>query len=161
MKSSFANSLVFISNTWVAIGCCANPPIPHEAIRQNFDPISISIVVVKMPAALIDHQSNLLSAYNSMATLILKIDIGVSGRLIYMPFDAYAGLGDPISVDVREIPYNSKKWRMTLTGGDASTAYCALINFDEVQVRTVDLFRNCKDQVPYAAKHYAPFEIFD
>ncbi len=144
----------------LATGCFANTPGGDEAIRQDFGPVSVVIGTAEIPRAFVGNGTMLVPAYAALSVLIVQFDIRVSGQPVVVPFDAFAGLGDPGSVDVRKAS-SRNAWRLTLVGGDASTSYCAVFEFDAVQVHAVKLFRSCSARTPFAAKRYGTLEVLN
>ena len=140
--------------------CFASPTGAREAIRQSFGSVSVAVGTADIPRDFTGSEAMLIPGYAALSVLIVQFDLRVSGKSVYVPFDAFAGLGDPRSVDVRKVGTRNG-WRLTLVGGDASTSYCAVMQFDEVQVHAVNLFRSCSTKVPFAAKRYANLEVLN
>jgi hypothetical protein len=122
--------------------------------------VSVAVGTVDIPHDFAGSGTMLVPGYAALSVLIVQFDLRVSGQPVVVPFDAFAGLGDPKSIDVRKASA-SNAWRLTLVGGDASTSYCAVMEFDAVQVHAVKLFRNCSSKAPFAAKRYSTLEVLN
>jgi hypothetical protein len=131
-----------------------------ETIEQLFGSVSVTLHTINLPRSFAASASTS-PGYSAVYTsLIVSFAIRVAGKPIYAPFDAFAGLGDPMSVDVREL-VREKRWRLKLAGGDASTAYCAVMEFDSTQIYVVNLLRNCQAKDPFVTKRYARVKLLN
>ena len=157
---SMQGRLGLVIGLTLGTSCFANPTGEHEAIRQSFGPVSVVVGTASIPRDFTGSGTMLVPGYGALSVLIVQFDLRVSGQPVVVPFDAFAGLGDPRSIDIRKAS-SRNAWRLTLVGGDASTSYCAVMEFDAVQVNAVKLFRSCSAKVPFSAKHYSTFEVLN
>lgn len=160
MMSMRGLSIAAILGLAVARTCCADPSVGSEVIRKSFGQVTAAIGTADVPTGFTVRGSMPIPGYAAFSVMIVQFDLRVSGRQVVVPFDAFAGLGDPTSVDVRETA-SRDAWRLTLVGGDASTSYCAVMEFDSVQIHVVTLSRSCSARVPFAVKRYAKLEILN
>ena len=162
MRSKQARVFCFVVGLTLATSCFANPPVGggHDVIRQSFGPVSVVIGTADIPPRFTGSETMIIPGYAAQSVLIVQFDLRVSGQPVVVPFDAFAGLGDPKSIDIRRAT-SRNAWRLTLVGGDASTSYCAVMEFDAVQVHAVKLFRNCSANAPFATKRYSTLEVLN
>jgi hypothetical protein len=161
MRSIQGRLFGFVVGLTLATRCFANPNGGgHEVIRQSFGPVSVVVGTADVPRDFTGSGTTLIPGYAALSVLIVQFDLRVSGQPVVVPFDAFAGLGDPRSIDIRKAT-SRNAWRLTLVGGDASTSYCAVMEFDAVQVHAVKLFRNCSAKAPFAAKRYSTLEVLN
>jgi hypothetical protein len=66
------------------------------------------------------------------STVISDIELKVAGREIYLPLSTYGDLADPRSACIDTI---GAGYRLTISGGSASTAYESALEFDRAVVR--------------------------
>ena len=160
MRSMQGRLFGLIVGLTLGTSCCANPTGGQEVIRQSFGPVSVVVGTVNVPRNFTGSGEMLVPGYAALSVLIVQLDLRVSGQPVGVPFDAFAGLGDPRSVDIRKAR-SRNAWRLTLVGGDASTSYCAVMEFDVVQVHAVKLFRSCSAKAPFASKSYSTLEVLN
>lgn len=130
-----------------------------ETIEQSFGRVAVTLRTTNVPPdlAIGSPQS---PGYSMYTSIVVSLAIKVSGQSVYVPLDAFAGIGEPRSVDVQAIALD-RRWRLKLAGGDAATAYCAIMDFDSIQIRTVKLFGSCQGKVPFATKLYAKIKVLN
>jgi hypothetical protein len=93
-------------------------------------------------------------------TIIVRAEILVKASPIVVPFDSFAGLGDPKSVRFKTLK-TDRLWRVIINGGDASSAYCAFLDFDKKQIRKVTIMDNCSSKIATVVKQYRDVPTFD
>lgn len=144
----------------VAMLCLAHLAHAGDFIERQFGAVVVALRTADVPSDFAAAAPGTAAGYSGFSSVLVRLDIKISGRPVYVPLDAFAGLGDPRSMDVQEV-LRDKRWRLKIAGGDAGTSYCAVMEFDSTQVHAVSLLRSCAAKVPFATKRYAKLEILN
>jgi hypothetical protein len=139
----------------------ANSAGIDDGLQRTFGDVSVVIRTAEVPKEFTRLDRPGAPAYSSISVLIVQFELRVNGKSVFVPLDAYAGLGDPSDVDVKEEKLPNNLRRLSLRGGDASTSYCAKFDFNATQVLQVNLYRDCKTKTAFIGKRYAKLQILD
>jgi hypothetical protein len=133
--------------------------VRSQAAEETFGSVTVALRTTALPQEFAIGATGRLG-YSTYTSIVLSLEIKVSGKSVYVPFDAFAGLGDPKSTDVKVL-VRDRRWQLRLNGGDAASSYCAIMDFDSTQVHEVRLFGSCRDSVTFATKKYRKIKVLN
>ena len=123
--------------------------------------IEVSVTTTSLPAAFAGQTSDPDWQWFGVRMLITKISVNVGKKHTVLPTRAYLGMADPGSVKIKH-PSSKGRWTLTITGGDASTAYRTVMEFVGSDVRTVKEFGGESGSTrPYVTEMFAPIEVLN
>jgi hypothetical protein len=132
----------------------------NDPLQQEFGPVSITVHTAEIPQSFFAPKGSPELTFYGLRSLVIRLEVKVNGTRVVVPLDSFVGLGDPRSIDVSKTSRDGK-WRLRLEGGDASSAYCANLDFDKKQVHRVAVYRSCRSSAPFVTKQYTPIEVLN
>jgi hypothetical protein len=102
--------------------------------RLEVGKAAVTVLTQETPGRKTDISENRNSACTggrAPCLLTESLKIAVNGKEIYVPYSAFADLGDMAQI---KLQHSANRYTLTITGGDAAVAYIAKLVFDSTRV---------------------------
>lgn len=106
-----------------------------RAVYRNGN-INVVLVTKPLPKEFSGDDSDPDWQWFGVRTVVTRISVTVGETHAVLPTRAYLGMTDPGAVEIKRLPRDGS-WTLTVTGGDASTSYCTIMEFRNENVRLV------------------------
>jgi hypothetical protein len=151
-----------IATCLVAFGI-ASTPLTAEAVDSSVyrdGEVEVTITTGPVPAEFRE-SSGADDDWFGVSTIITRIKVKVGASQTIVPLRAFLGMTDPRDVAIKR-KGRGRVWTLTISGGDASTSYHAVMEFDGVDVRAVKDYANEADRAhPYATQVFVKPQVLD
>jgi len=125
-----------------------------RAVYRDGD-IEVVLLTSPLPSELAGSEADADSQWFGVRKMVTRISVTVGKAHAVLPTRAFLGMTDPGDV---KIPRLTRKgaWTLTVTGGDASTAYRTVMEFAGQDVRRLKEYaREADDVHPYVTETFA------
>lgn len=131
-----------------------NAAAAGRAVYRDGD-IEVVVLTSPLPRELSGSEADSDSQWFGVRTMVTRISVTVGKAHAVLPTRAFLGMTDPGDV---KIARSTRKggWTLTVTGGDASTAYRTVMEFAGRDVRRLKEYaREADDAHPYVTETFA------
>jgi hypothetical protein len=140
--------------------CTSLPALAVETSAYQDGDIEVTITTGPLPAEL-RNASGADDDWYGVTNLITRIKVKVGENQTIVPLRAFLGMTDPGAVEVKR-GVRGAGWKLTISGGDASTSYHAVLDFVGVEVRMVRDYANEADRThPYSTQVFTKPKALD
>jgi len=132
------------------------PAFAGECAVYRDGDIEVVLMTSPLPAEFARDVSDADSQWFGTQKLVTGISVTVGKVHAVLPTRAYLGMTDPGFVKISRLK-RQRAWQLTVTGGDASTAYRTVMKFEGTDVRIVSEYAlEIDDEHPYVVERFAP-----
>jgi hypothetical protein len=146
----------------VAFGIVSTPLTAGAVNSSVYRDGEIEVTITEGPVpAEFRESSGVDGDWFGVSNIITRIRVKIGTSQTIVPLRAFLGMSDPHEVEIKR-KGRGRAWTLTISGGDASTSYHAVMEFDGVDVKTVKDFANEADRThPYATQVFTKPEVLD
>jgi len=138
----------------VLVSAAISAAAADRAVYRDGD-IEVVMLTAQLPAEFDRRESDPDSPWFGAHKIVTRISVTVGKNRAVLPTRAYLGMTDPGAV---KIARSARKgaWTLTVTGGDASTAYRTVMEFSGPDVRRLREYAlEADDLHPYVTETFA------
>lgn len=141
MKRKYLLITMLFFLLYPCVGFCLNTGIVDSSmqasvITEKTGEVDVSIFVTKIPREYPYSKTVLWGGCEENASLPRKtinaIVVMKNKQQIFIPFSAYADLGDPGSIELKKV--SAQEFQLTIIGGDAGSSYKATLVFKDNEI---------------------------
>ena len=137
-----------------------NAAAADRAVYRSGD-IEVVVLTSPLPRELAGSEADSDSQWFGVRTMVTRISVTVGKAHAVLPTRAFMGMTDPGDV---KITRSTRKggWTLTVTGGDASTAYRTVMEFAGQDIRRLKEYaREADDVHPYVTETFAASAVLN
>jgi hypothetical protein len=116
----------------------------------------VVVLTSSLPAEFAGNDSDPDWQWFGVRKLVTRISVTVGHTHTVLPTRAYLGMTDPSKIEIKR-SQRKGVWNLTISGGDASTAYSTVMEFKNENVRTLKEYAGESDSdAPYVVETFSP-----